>query len=64
MRGKLGNGHIWLREENLSFNNNYMYTCVMGIDIASFYDFSIVFSNNSDSVVLFVSVFYVIKVLC
>jgi hypothetical protein len=27
-------------------------------------NFSIVFSNNSDSVVLFVSVFYVIKVLC
>ena len=64
MIGKLGYGHIWLREENLSFNNNYMYTCVRGIDIASFYDFSIVFSNNSDSVVLFVSVFYVIKVLC
>ena len=64
MIGKLGNGHIWLREENLSFNNNCMYTCLRGIDIASFYDFSIVFSNNSDSVVLFVSVFYVIKVLC
>ena len=64
MIGKLGYGHICLREENLSFNNNYMYTCVRGIDIASFYDFSIVFSNNSDSVVLFVSVFYVIKVLC
>ena len=64
MIGKLGYGHIWLREENLSFNNNYMYTCVRGIDIASFYDFSIVFSNNSDSVVLFVSVFYVINVLC
>jgi hypothetical protein len=64
MIGKLGYGHIWLREENLSFNNNYMYTCVRGIDIASFYDFSIVFSNNSDSVVLFVSMFYVIKVLC
>jgi hypothetical protein len=64
MIGKLGYGHIWLREENLSFNNNYMYTCIRGIDIASFYDFSIVFSNNSDSVVLFVSVFYVINVLC
>jgi hypothetical protein len=64
MIGKLGYGHICLREENLSFNNNYMYTCVRGIDIASFNDFSIVFSNNSDSVVLFVSVFYVINVLC
>jgi hypothetical protein len=51
MIGKLGYGHICLREENLSFNNNYMYTCVRGIDIASFYDFSIVFSNNSDSMV-------------
>ena len=24
-RAKIGNGHLCLREENLSFNTNYMY---------------------------------------
>ena len=46
MIGKFGYGHICLRDENLSFNNNYMYTCVRGIDIASFYDFLLYFLIN------------------